>query len=102
MFSVTKAFRAFVITKITSSVFLMKQPAKRTKKKESIGIKGTGEGLDFCNQCPFFGILESFGGQQYMCTASDKALSREPKRAAALQEIRVPEWCGNFKKVPMK
>ena len=62
----------------------MKQPSK--KKKEIKHVTGTGEGLDYCDECPFMLMQNGVS----VCNASDMVLGNE-------SVINVPDWCGNKK-----
>lgn len=62
----------------------MKQPSR--KKKETNEIKGTGIGIDSCNECPF--LLVS--GGKAICNTHDVEFEYS-------DNIAVPDWCGNKK-----
>ena len=66
----------------------MKQPAKKKapKQEKNNNFGGTGEGIDYCNECPFMVIASGFS----ICNTSDIVLGNG-------KQIKVPDWCGNKK-----
>ena len=68
----------------------MKQPSRR--KKEIKHVIGTGEGLDYCDECPFFDYKN---GNPY-CNINDIFLKVEDGK------IPVPKRCGNNKNTDEK
>ena len=67
----------------------MKQPT-RQKKKVVDEIKGTGEGLNYCNECPFFIFKD---GEIPYCNVNDIVMP-----IGSVGYVTVPDWCGNKKK----
>lgn len=67
----------------------MAQPIRKRKtvKVTVDSIKGTGRGLDFCNECPFLGYNEN----GYICNPNDYIFGKVNGK------IDVPKWCGNHK-----
>lgn len=68
----------------------MAQPVRATIRKKKINdrsVMGTGEGLTFCNECPFVDLALG------ICNANDKKLAYTD-----INKINVPTWCGNHKK----
>jgi hypothetical protein len=47
------------------------------------------DGLDFCNQCPFFGYDKK--KKVFVCAPNDLIMGKT-------DNIPVPKWCGNSKK----
>lgn len=69
----------------------MGQPTRRGKKTPiSTHVKGTGEGLDYCNDCPFFSISET--KDSAICNTSDILFKYKEGDL-----IKVPVKCGNHK-----
>lgn len=64
----------------------MKQPSRKKHKVNS--FQGTGEGIEFCNDCPFLILLDGVA----ICNASDVRIEHDN-----INKIIVPDWCGNKK-----
>ena len=67
----------------------MAQPTRK-KKKKIIGYfpQGTGQGLEYCDECPF---LEFRNGVPY-CGNNGSVLSADSNGF-----VIIPNWCGNKK-----
>ena len=66
----------------------MAQPVRRRGIEKKQILKGTGKGLDYCNECPFLSLEE-----KPFCNPNDKYLKYKD-----INKIPVPTWCGNHKK----
>jgi len=70
----------------------MKQPVRNIKRniKKPPQFKSKGDGLDYCNECPFLGLTETTA----TCNPNDKKLKFDD-----INHIPVPNWCGNNKEL---
>lgn len=68
------------------------QPFRKRKSKFLGEIKGSGKGIEFCNDCPFLRIDSTV----VECPSNSYVF----KEIKDLERIPVPDWCGNRKKKP--
>lgn len=68
------------------------QPFRKRKSKFLGEIKGSGKGIEFCNDCPFL-RMDSTATE---CIPNSYIFNG----IKDLGKIPVPDWCGNRKKKP--
>lgn len=76
----------------------MAQPTRRHKviKPSKSEIKGSGEGLKYCNDCPFFSVDDVDNYRTYTCVPNDYVIDKGSRDE--IKSIKVPKWCGNKKR----
>ena len=71
---------------------MAKQPIRKRKAESPSGIRGTGKGIKYCNECPFLKMNATT--QKVQCLSNDHVF----QDIVDLDRIPVPNWCGNKKK----